>query len=359
MRMKPPEPPAPHNQRGADILVSYRERIMYLIAIAGVVFLTPFSINDFIQGRYTLGFAILGVVLGLGIDALAIHYKKRPPIPFGLLVLPAAGAIALSLIQQGFYGALWSYPAVLFCYFVLPRRMANLSSFALLGMSTTMIYFYISGDVALRFLVSLLLTIVIINIILNIVSELQRELLDQAITDPLTGAYNRRHVEAALDEAMERSRRTGAAASVLLIDIDHFKRVNDELGHGAGDRVLKELVRLINTRSRRLDKLFRMGGEEFLLFLPDTPVASAMIQAESLRKLIADSLILQNRPITVSIGLSAYQDDQHQSTWIKRADDALYRAKESGRNRVVSADEASPSSVMPDSEPDTRRSRQR
>src|ERR1700754_3669899 len=96
---------APGGEPGRDILAAYRERIMYLMAIAGVVFLTPFAINDLVHGRITLGAAILLVVAILAVDAIAIRAKKRPPIPFALLIIPMAFAIALSLMQQGFYGA--------------------------------------------------------------------------------------------------------------------------------------------------------------------------------------------------------------------------------------------------------------
>lgn len=325
----------PPEESGRDMLSAYRERIMYLMAIAGVIFLTPFSINDLIQGRYLLGLAIFGVVATLGIDAIAIHYKRKPPIPFAVMLIPAAASIALSLHQQGFYGALWSYPAILFCYFVLSRRVANIGSFALLFMASSMVYYYIGLDVAVRLVVSLLLTIVIINIILNIIAQLQKELVAQAVTDPLTGAFNRRQMELSLSESIERNRRSGAPVSILIIDIDHFKRVNDDFGHDIGDRVLKALVTLIRTRSRKLDRLFRTGGEEFMLLLPDTRAGAAMKQADALRKLTMESKLLEQRPVTISIGVAEYWSGQSQEEWLKAADDALYQAKAGGRNMVV------------------------
>src|SRR5262249_6585320 len=152
-------------------------------------------------------------------------------------------------------GTFWCYPLVLFFFFVLSRRMANLCSVALLVEGTFMVYRYISLRVTIRFSVSLLLTIVIINIIQNIIRDLQDQLVAQAVTDPLTGAFNRRHMAARLDEAVEQSRRRGAPVSLLMIDIDHFKAINDEHGHEAGDRVLKGLVALVRRRARRGDLL--------------------------------------------------------------------------------------------------------
>lgn len=320
---------------GRDILAAYRERIMRVMAIAGVIFLTPFAINDLMQERFVLGGAIFAVVMILAIDAIAIQKNRRPPIPFFVLLVPMTGCIALSLMQQGFIGALWCYPAVLFCYFALPRRTANIGSLALSGIAATMSYLYVGGDVTLRFVVSLALTIVIINIILNIIGQLQAELVDQALTDPLTGAFNRRQMDQSILEAIERNRRTGAPVSMLVIDIDHFKKVNDDFGHHVGDKVLKGLVTLITNRSRKLDRLFRMGGEEFVLLLPDTRAGAAMKQAEVLRKLVSEAKLVEQRAVTISIGVAEFWAEQTPEVWMKAADDALYQAKGQGRNTVV------------------------
>ncbi|MGE3334139.1 MAG: diguanylate cyclase [Rhodospirillaceae bacterium] len=326
---------APGGEPGRDILAAYRERIMRLMAIAGVIFLTPFAINDLVQERYALGGAILTVVFILTVDVIAIQKKKRPPFPFGLLLIPMAAGIVLSLKQQGFYGALWTYPAVLFCYFVLPRRAANVGSLTLSVLAAVVAYIYVGPEITLRFAVTLALTVVIINIILNIIGQLQQELVGQALTDPLTGAYNRRQMDASLADAIERNRRTGAPVSILVLDIDHFKRVNDDFGHHVGDKVLKGMVTLIKNRSRKLDRPFRMGGEEFLLLLPDTRASAAVKQAEALRKLISESRLIDQRAVTISIGVAEYWSEQTQEAWMQIADDALYQAKHQGRNMVV------------------------
>ncbi len=328
---------APDGHAGRDILAAYRVRIMRPMAIAGVVFLTPFSINDIVQGRTILGAAILAVVLILAASVFALHKGKRPPIPFSFLLVPMAACIGLSLKQQGFYGALWTYPAVMFCYFVLPRRAANLAGVSMSALAATLAYFYVPDgpDVTIRFVVTLGLSIVIINIILNIIGQLQGELLGQALTDPLTGAYNRRQMNLSLADAVERRHRTGAPASLLMIDIDHFKKVNDDFGHAVGDKVLQGLVTLIRNRSRKLDRLFRMGGEEFVLLLPDTRAGAAMKQAETLRKLTSEAALIPARAVTISIGVAEYWPEQTQETWLKTADDALYQAKAQGRNKVV------------------------
>ena len=259
---------------------------MYWFAVIVVVAITPFGINNLIQGRYVLAAAIFTVVGTLTTDALAIHLKKPPPIPFHLLLMPVVLSVGISLVTQGFYGVLWCYPAILFCYFVLSWRIAVFCSVSVLLVFTPMVYHYVGGDVAIRFFASLAITIAAINIITNIIHDLQKQLMDQVVTDPLTGAFNRRQMDMMLADAIERQKRTGAPASVLVIDIDYFKRVNDEFGHLAGDQVLKGLVNIIMERARKLDRLFRMGGEEFLLFLPDTRAGDAVTRAENLRMMV-------------------------------------------------------------------------
>jgi diguanylate cyclase (GGDEF)-like protein len=161
-----------------------------------------------------------------------------------------------------------------------------------------------------------------------------RMLMGQVITDPLTGAFNRRHFDASLSIAIERRNRTGEPASLLLFDVDHFKRINDALGHAAGDQALTRLVALVSGRARKLDTLFRIGGEEFVLLLPGTKHAGAVVVAETLRVHVQDADLVSGRQISISIGVSELQKNQSVSSWIHNADTALYRAKQGGRNRV-------------------------
>jgi len=320
-----------------DPLPAPRDRLMAALSTVGVVFLVPFAVHDFLKGRYPLAAAIVVVVVTLAIDAVAIHRRKSPLIPYAMLLVPMAVAITISLRTQGVIGAFWCYPAVLFFHFVLSRRLANLCSIALLVDATLMVHRYLGMRITVRFGVSLAMTIVIVNVIQSIIRELQGRLLALAITDPLTGAFNRRHMDSRLAEAIHIARRSGRPVSALVIDIDHFKRINDERGHEAGDDVLKGLVALVKERSRQIDLLFRMGGEEFVLLLPATGEAEAATLAEELRVSIAAAPLLDGRPVTVSIGVGELRADDTRESWIKRADDALYAAKESGRNRVARA----------------------
>jgi diguanylate cyclase len=160
------------------------------------------------------------------------------------------------------------------------------------------------------------------------------QLEEQTITDPLTGAFNRRHLHRVLNAAVERRHRSGERASLLLFDIDRFKDINDTLGHVEGDRVLKALVALIEQRFRRLDALFRLGGEEFVLLLSGAKFADALAIGEELRRLVQDARLVVGWDVSISVGVVELAHEQSIADWIAEADAALYQAKRSGRNRV-------------------------
>lgn len=320
---------------GGDALAGHREQILYRIAVVSAALLAPFAASNMVTGRIPLGLAIFATVIVLVVDAVAIYRGRKAPVPFALLLVPAAAAVTLLLIAQPSYGVLWTYPVVLFTYFVLARRIAVPVSLALLAGTTVLVQIHAGSGMAVRAFVALLLTIVIVNIILSVINDLHERLVAQTLTDPLTGAFNRRHMEACLDDVIERQRRSQASAALLLIDIDHFKPINDRFGHAAGDTVLRTVVALIADRVRRLDRLFRIGGDEFLLLLPDTDGAAALIVAEELRNLIAGTSMSGAARVTVSIGIAVLQPGQQMDAWMQQADAALYQAKQQGRNRVA------------------------
>jgi diguanylate cyclase (GGDEF)-like protein len=156
--------------------------------------------------------------------------------------------------------------------------------------------------------------------------------------DGLTGLLNRRRLTERCEQEVERAHRHGLALSVLSFDLDHFKAINDELGHAAGDRVLKQLGQLCHSTLRQGDVAGRMGGEEFLLVLPHTDHEAALHLAERLRHLFETQLhAAPGRPVTASFGLVVLQPDWSMAQLLREADLALYAAKHKGRNRVEAA----------------------
>lgn len=160
-----------------------------------------------------------------------------------------------------------------------------------------------------------------------------------SITDGLTGLYNRRHFEYNFDREFLRTKRYPSDLSLAMIDIDHFKEVNDTYGHQFGDYVLREIANLITTTFRKTDMIYRYGGEELAIILTETSMDNALIPMERLRLKIAEHEFLYNNErthITISIGISSNSADiQTQEEFVECADKALYKAKQDGRNKVV------------------------
>lgn len=155
-----------------------------------------------------------------------------------------------------------------------------------------------------------------------------------AYTDFLTGLRNRRYLELALERELFRVQRYGRPLSLVVLDLDGFKAVNDTHGHEAGDRVLKALATCLEGHIRQSDRAVRLGGEEFAVLLPETDLAHALALSERLRQAVARLKVPPAGPLTASFGVAQASPTDSPLSLLKRADEALYRAKRQGKNRV-------------------------
>jgi diguanylate cyclase (GGDEF)-like protein/PAS domain S-box-containing protein len=164
----------------------------------------------------------------------------------------------------------------------------------------------------------------------------ERLLFLQAITDPLTGIYNRRYFIQMLENELKRFRRTGKTFSIIIFDLDHFKKINDNFGHVVGDVTLKKVADVVKRRIRKTDFFARWGGEEFIILLPETPLESAVTLAEELKEKLESAIFPKVGKITASFGVTSSRTEDNVDAIISRADELLYKAKASGRNCVIS-----------------------
>ena len=178
------------------------------------------------------------------------------------------------------------------------------------------------------------------------IRELQTRLQEQAIRDSLTGLYNRRYLDETLPRELARAKREGYPLALIMVDLDHFKRVNDTFGHAAGDDVLRSLANILRKGAREGDITCRYGGEEFIVVLPHMSMDHAFERATDWCKTLAESHILHGQleiHATLSAGISAFpQQGADIESLLKHADEALYQAKNSGRNQVVICQECHP-----------------
>jgi diguanylate cyclase (GGDEF)-like protein len=334
-------------EAGREPFLPYRDRVVYALAVATVVVVFPFAVNNFLQGRAAMGWLAAVFIAILLVDAAAIY--RRRPMPIALWTLaPAALVTMVGAFLTGHYLALaWSYPLVILFYFILGRGLASAVAVAIILAITALSHEILGPAVATRLGATLLLTALLASLFVGIIADQHVKLLAQATIDPLTQAYNRRRMDEVLGEAVDLAGRDEAPSSLVLFDVDHFKEVNDRLGHASGDAVLVAIAQIVRARSRKVDRLFRSGGEEFVLYLPATDLVGATHVAEDVRRAIAAEGARDGTGITVSAGVSELQRDETAEAWLRRADAALYDAKRGGRDRVIARPAAAANEPIP------------
>ncbi len=306
------------------------------IAITGLILLAPFAVNDFIQGRYVLGAGALFIVTILMINVWHCSQGRYYPLVTLLGLVPGIIIfLFLALGKLGIIGALWCYPAVIAIYTMLPERKAWIANISLLVFVLPQIWNVLEMPIATRAIVTLIAVSIFSAIFIRIITAQQRNLETLAMTDPLTGLPNRMVLNEVLEHAVDQSHRAEVPMTLLNIDLDYFKAINDSLGHQTGDKVLRGMGDFLLKRIRSSDNVFRLGGEEFLVLLYNTDAQSGLSVAEELCKEIAALPLLPNREVTASIGVATIHEDEEWENWMKRSDENLYRAKSTGRNRVV------------------------
>jgi len=321
-----------------DSELQYRTRTNLAVAMAALLLLSPFAINNFAQGRNALGVGSALIVTLLAFNAWCIKFRMRVPWTTTFLLAPMIIIfLNMAFQRQGIVGALWCYPAVLSFYFMLEERQAWIMNLLLVGVAAPAALSVLEPALGLRVIVTILAVSVFSAASIRVINNQQRRLRDLAVTDSLTGLYNRTLLDSTLNRALEQSFRSGSPTSLLLLDLDHFKSINDSYGHDVGDEVLAEVSVLLRSRLRASDQVFRMGGEEFLAILHHTDLLGAERVGRELCDLIAGSTIVPQQQVTISGGVAVLSQGESWTEWLKRADECLYRAKRQGRNRVVCA----------------------
>ncbi len=167
-----------------------------------------------------------------------------------------------------------------------------------------------------------------------------QDLENMALTDGLTSLYNRRYFDMFYENIFNQSSRYGIPLTLIMCDIDHFKKINDTYGHDKGDVVLKEIANILKSNTRKTDIAARFGGEEFMVCLPSTEITSALDVARKIKQMVLKIKMKDIKKVTVSMGVTFYRKEfeNNPKELLKRLDDLLYEAKKRGRNRIISED---------------------
>ena len=308
--------------------------ILTLFGAVATFGILPFAIYRFQTGSIFHGVVDLLVVVFI-VAAVAYAWRTARAAAAGAFVAITStlGCMAIAVVV-GSAALPWMYVALLANYVLLSPRVAlSVAALALTILTLQGKAFDTPVQMSV-FLVTASVISLFAHIFFSRMREQRLQLEVLASHDSLTGAYNRRAMESELEVAVEQQRRERRPFGLLVLDLDHFKRVNDSHGHEVGDVALVEFTALVRANSRRVDRLFRYGGEEFVLLLPGADARALATVAEQLRSKVADRLHVKDAPLTVSIGAAELRPGEDWRSWLARADAALYRAKHGGRNRT-------------------------
>jgi diguanylate cyclase (GGDEF)-like protein len=310
-----------------------RDAYRYILLLLTFV-LAPMVIHNLYTGRLLpagAGLLLLAVIL---VNIWRLGQGRPAFLSPSLLLFFSMTLIFLSVLLGQKYTVYWLYPLLVALPVLLRHRRALILGVlsGLLLIPLMFVQFDWSTAMVLSF--SMALTWLVSAWLVFAVTEQSRRLRGMAITDPLTGAYNRRYLKEQAQLALESWRRYRHPTGMLLLDIDYFKRINDKFGHAVGDIAIKRLVEVISSRLRSVDTLCRFGGEEFVILLSETGIDGAARVAEELRARVESGKILPEGTMTISIGVCEVAEANSLDHWLNLADTALYLAKRNGRNRV-------------------------
>ncbi len=321
------------DQQGTEMPV-YRQAIFRLVSVLLTVLLLPAVALTMLTQDYVSAAGLTVIMMPMIWHCWRLFLRNRSGLP-PLLVMGACTLVLLLTIYYQYPANIYWAPALLvLLHFVLPRNSAIILSVLCYGLAAPAIVETLPPQQAFIMLLSMAVLGAGTSIFSQLVSRQDLLLQKVAVQDPLTLVYNRRYLMESLEQTFELHKRYQKVASMIMLDIDYFKRINDEFGHGEGDRVLKEFVRLLQRRLRRTDSLFRYGGEEFVILLSETDSAQAYQLAQEFCSLVRNANILPEAVLTVSCGVAELSSGENSLGWLARCDEALYRAKHAGRDRA-------------------------
>jgi len=321
-------------EQNLNFLLKGNKQILYCILITTYVVIFVLAIKNLMSGLFVLGISLLFFVLLASIDTYAVFRNNKRPIHINIVVFCLFTALFLTIYYLGASTIYWMFPVSMVLIYLMPRNTALLVNTIALIVVSFYAFYHMEFAYAARASFSLTLTILFAFLIARHIAQLHMDLLNESIRDPLTEAFNRRQLNAHVENSLAQYKRSGLHSMLLMFDIDHFKVVNDTHGHDMGDHVIKTLAQLIEHNSREVDLLFRIGGEEFILLMHDVSFEQAKQHAEKIRSMVEQETIIPEHPITVSIGMSKPAKNYSSNCWLRHTDVALYQAKNNGRNQV-------------------------
>jgi len=324
--------PGQRSEPAARQRPNLEEVLPLMLCIAGGVGVLPFAVIRFLNQQWWIGLLDAAIVAGFAtLGAFVLRSRRVRFASVSITVLCLIGYLS-TLYMIGPQQLFWGYPTLVVAYYLLrPKEAVIATTVTLLA---TIPVFSAQSDIFVTATVTatMLLTAVFAYAFAALTRNQRRQLMSLATRDPLTGVGNRRALDQKISEVIANRERSAATASLIMLDLDHFKSINDQYGHGVGDQILVRLTEIINLRIRVTDSLYRIGGEEFVIVVERQDLDRATRLAEQLRTLVEANELAPERAITISLGVSELRPGEDGESWLRRADGALYAAKRAGRN---------------------------
>jgi diguanylate cyclase (GGDEF)-like protein len=341
------------NDEYVDDLRDKRRRSAYrYIFLLTAVILLPNVANNLYTQQLLPAVATSALLVLLLVNILLLSLQREAFLSPPMVVGACISLVMLSLYQGQDFSLYVLFPLMVAVPILFNTRWAVIVFVLTALVAAPVVVTLHDPTTAASIGLSMLLTWVFSAWLVYAMTEQSLRLKGMAITAALTGAFNRRYLELQAGRALQDWERHQRSVSLLLLDVDHFKKINDEFGHSVGDTALKNLVGLLKERIRGVDTLCRFGGEEFVLLLSETTVLQANVVANQLRRAVEQAQLLPWGSMTISVGVCDVRQVRDLENWLTLADAALYAAKDLGRNRVELAE--SSSSPLPDSSPSFR-----
>ena len=313
---------------------SFDSYIPIILSAAGALGIFPFAVLRFMQGAWIAAVMDAVIIVGfLALGAYVYRTHNARVAGIGVAVLCIVGVLS-TVYLTGPQQVYWTFPAMVAMFYLLrPREALGCAIVLILALQPRLIATHGASELA-TLVIAILVTCAFAYGFSVITYRQHQRLLHLAVRDPLTGAGNRRGLEDKLEDVVNHFDRTYTPSSIVLLDIDHFKKINDVHGHAVGDQILKAITKIVNLRIRVTDGLYRIGGEEFVVLLEGADLHHAAHLAEQLRTLVDANELVRNPAVTISLGVAELRDHETAKEWLRRADEAMYRAKEMGRNAI-------------------------
>jgi diguanylate cyclase (GGDEF)-like protein len=313
------------------------ERIVLTLCLIGIVALAPFAVMRFARADYIIGFIdLLGAIVAFVMVAYVLRTGKIK-IPGLIMSIASVLGVVFVTRMQGNGDVNLLYPAILWSFFMVTPNTAL--AFGILAMTLTAPFLMDQMDsfVFAKFVASIFACMLFAYTFATLRNRQRDALIMLSTKDGLTGVGNRRALDEKMAESIDAYGRNKTAVCLLILDIDKFKVINDKLGHGMGDHILKSITNIIQARIRATDNLYRYGGDEFVILTTGADMLTAMGLAEDIRAKVESNGLIHDSHVSLSLGVAQYVEGQSAKHWLECADTALLKAKREGRNKVFAA----------------------